>query len=63
MVREMTVRLKGYGIPFFGTRKELIYSKGQGENGEGKGEGMIGEDELVGLQRRMLGLLEEMCME
>ncbi len=64
MVREMTQRLRTLGIPFFGTKAELIRPAGKEETGMGNGEGpkgVIDELELVKLQRKMLALLEEMC--
>jgi hypothetical protein len=69
MVKEMSAKLKGFGVPFFGTRGELVRKKGDvnetGEDkGDGKGEGKkIEEGELVELQRRMIGILEDLCSE
>jgi len=69
MVREMTARLRSLGVPFFGTRTELVRINGKGgaEEGRsagGKGEdGMIDEIELVKLQKKMLALLEDLCSE
>ncbi len=46
MVREMTQRLRTLGIPFFGTKAELIRPAGK-ETGMGDGEGSKGVmDEL-----------------
>lgn len=69
MVKEMSAKLKGFGVPFFGTRAELVRKKGDvNETGEDKedrkGEGKkIDEGELVELQRRMIGILEDLCSE
>lgn len=84
MVREMSVKLKGLGIPFFGTRNDLVVMNGAGptmeeeRHGKGKdprltgggydgavdadrGKKRITEKELVELQRRVLGILEDLC--
>lgn len=84
MVREMSVKLKGLGIPFFGTRNDLVVLNGAsptreeerqgkgthprltggGHDGGGNVDGgkkRITEKELVELQRRMLGILEDLC--
>lgn len=69
MVKEMSAKLKGFGVPFFGTKQELVRAKGEGMgDGNGKGEGdgeskRIDEGELVELQRRMIGILEDLCGE
>lgn len=68
MVREMTVRLRNLGVPFFGTRSDLIIPAGKEklavEAGDSKVEkGKILEVELVNLQKKMLAMLEEMCSE
>lgn len=69
MVREMTVKLRSLGVPFFGTRSELVRVPGrEGAGGGGPvdsndGKGMIDEAELVTLQRKMLGILEDLCSD
>jgi hypothetical protein len=65
MVREMTGRLKTFGVPFFGTRSNLV-RKSTVENGTSipeseKEKGMIDEMELVKLQKKMLAMLEDLC--
>jgi hypothetical protein len=62
MVREMSQRLRNMGIPFFGTKNELVVlaSKGGPENIE---KGKIHEFELIKLQKKMLSLLEDLCKE
>lgn len=59
-------KLQRLGVPFFGTRPELIRYDGgvdgaadeRGDGGEGRG---ITETELLEMQRRMLGILEDLC--
>ena len=67
MVKAMSTELKALGVPFFGTHSNLIRKNGE-QNLEAVGgrdkvekERQIDESELIGLQRRMLALLEEMC--
>jgi hypothetical protein len=67
MVREMTTKLRNLGVPFFGTRSDLvrpIEKEGgiaSGSDGGRGGEGMIDETELVKLQRKMVTILEDLC--
>jgi hypothetical protein len=67
MVREMTAKLRSLGVPFFGTRAELVRVDGKERAEEARsdgpkdGNGAIDEVELVKLQRRMLTLLEDLC--
>lgn len=66
MVREMTTKLRNLGVPFFGTRSDLVRPIGKGgiagggDGGKG-GDGMIDEVELVKLQRKMIAILEDLC--
>ncbi|KFY06275.1 hypothetical protein V491_08739, partial [Pseudogymnoascus sp. VKM F-3775] len=64
MVGEMGAKLHRLGIPFFGTRPELIRYDGgvdgAADEDEGGGKG-ITESELLEMQRRMLGILEDLC--
>lgn len=82
MVKEMSTKLKSMGVPFFGTRTELVRVSGpkdgmikkdkkeeaSGLNLDGssevkKEEGRkIDEEDLIGLQRRMLDILEDLCV-
>ena len=63
MVKEMMAALRNLGVPFFGTRSELVRVPGK-ERGDGKNEqSMIDEAELVKLQRRMLVILEDLCSD
>lgn len=67
MVKEMNVRLKSFGVPFFGTKTELVRMAGKEEVSgfdRTKGEkGVIDEVELVKLQRKMLAILEDLCSD
>jgi hypothetical protein len=66
MVKEMSTKLRGLGVPFFGTRVDLVRPTGKESSGtEGsvglEEKGMIDEVELVRLQRKMLAILEDLC--
>lgn len=72
MVKTLSANLKAMGIPFFGTRSELVRVRGQGEkvgvftidgaaDEREKEDGKIDEEDLIGLQRKMLEILEDMC--
>jgi hypothetical protein len=62
MNREMSNRLRGLGVPFFGTRSDLVRPAGKEPTESTKdGKVMIDEAELVKLQRKMLTMLEELC--
>ena len=62
MVKEMMGALKRLGVPFFGTKSELVkISRKDGTSKEV--DGSIGELELVKLQRRMLVILEDLCSD
>ncbi|KFY54076.1 hypothetical protein V496_07328 [Pseudogymnoascus sp. VKM F-4515 (FW-2607)] len=63
MVGEMGGKLHRLGVPFFGTRSELIrYDGGVDGAADEKDEGGgITESELLEMQRRMLGILEDLC--
>jgi hypothetical protein len=68
LVKEFTSKLRSLGVPFFGTKSELVKRAGKkvdGDQTDGtKNEkGMIDEAELVKLQKRMLGLLEDLCSD
>lgn len=62
MVRETSSRLKDIGVPFFGTRTELVRRSGAPLAGTA-GKPMIDESELVKLQRKMLETLEDACSD
>lgn len=65
MVREMSTRLGGFGVPFFGTKGDLVKpARKEVDSGASKDEsGLIDEAELVKLQRKMLAFLEDLCSE
>lgn len=90
MVREMTAKMRALGVPFFGTRSELVVVKSRPSSKEGtpadekaaekevmkqkeknieeeknvaREQGKISEMELVELQRKMLGILQDLCEE
>lgn len=59
MFSEFHVRLKRLGVPFFGTKAELVRSK-EKKNGELQ-KGMIEQEDLEALQKKMIGILEDLC--
>ncbi|KUJ20356.1 uncharacterized protein LY89DRAFT_730403 [Mollisia scopiformis] len=66
MTREMSSRLRSLGIPFFGTRSDLVRPTTKAEAATSttstkEGKLTIDELELVRLQRKMLNHLEEYC--
>ena len=67
MTKEFSAKLKSLGVPFFGTKGELVRLTKKEENGErasqtsGDGKGVIDELELVKLQKKMINLLEDLC--
>jgi hypothetical protein len=66
MVREMNAKLRSLGVPFFGTKSELVRPAGKDAAGDGghapkDAKGMIDETDLVKLQRKMLAILEDLC--
>jgi hypothetical protein len=66
MTKQMTTKLREFGVPFFGTRSELVKARVQAEGGLGVSQhdkGVIDEVELVNLQRRMLTILEDLCTD
>ena len=69
MVQEMNAKMRSLGIPFFGTRRELVRMAGKenptvdGIDGSKDDNGMIDEIGLVKLQRKMLGILEDLCKD
>lgn len=64
MAKEMTTKLRNMGVPFFGTRTELVRPISIGEaSKEAEGKAVIDEIELVKLQRKMLSILEDLCSD
>jgi hypothetical protein len=52
--------LQGLGVPFFGTRAELVVGDGAAAAGR---EGVVEAAELEGLRRRMVGFLEDLVRD
>jgi hypothetical protein len=69
MVKEMSARLKNLGIPFFGTRTDLVIldsqrkSQGEAWAATERAKGRVDEVELVELQRRVLTILEDLVQD
>jgi hypothetical protein len=66
MVKEMSTKLRSLGIPFFGTRIDLIRPAGKESSGTDRSvdpeeKAMIDEVDLVKLQKKMLAILEDLC--
>lgn len=65
MVREMNSKLKSLGVPFFGTRADLVRPVGKEISSEGgrnpETKAVIDEVDLVKLQKKMLAILEDLC--
>lgn len=69
MVNATEAELQAMGVPFFGTRSELIVS----ENGTGGksddrarksgGTMKLSRKELIDLQKKVLGLLQDLCQD
>lgn len=62
MVREMNAKLRALGVPFFGTRSNLVRPASKIEVAQ-EGKAVIDEADLVKLQRRMLQILEDLCKD
>jgi hypothetical protein len=68
MMKEFTSKLKGLGVPFFGTKSELVHIPRKEANegssdGLGREKGLISEAELIKLQKRILAILEDLCCD
>ncbi|KAH8592445.1 hypothetical protein B0O99DRAFT_629756 [Bisporella sp. PMI_857] len=68
MMREFTAKLKSLGVPFFGTKAELIKLAKEGAadtppQGVKDGKVIIDEVELIQLQKKMITILEDLCAE
>lgn len=57
----MNTKLRGLGVPFFGTKTELVRPANKKSDQPLDGKEMINEVDLVKLQRRMLEMLEDLC--
>ncbi|KAI9799650.1 MAG: hypothetical protein M1833_003965 [Piccolia ochrophora] len=71
MAVSMNTELRSLGVPFFGTKGQLVTPKGDstiapssdGTSAQGNSSDKISIAELQRLQKRMLDLLEDMCKE
>jgi len=69
MTKEFSAKLKSLGVPFFGTRSELVRvtkkdgSEEKDAQHSSGGKGMIDELDLIKLQKKMISLLEDLCGE
>ncbi|MCJ1477178.1 hypothetical protein MMC13_005849 [Lambiella insularis] len=65
MVIATKAELQALGIPFFGIRPELVVSDAVDETEERKSGGptKLTQQEVIDLQKRVLGLLEDLCQE
>lgn len=72
MVAAMTAELRNLGVPFFGTKSDLLRTRQDGETSaderghdfiQGDSKATLGQDELQKLQKRMLELLEDLCKD
>ena len=64
MADALTSELRGMDIPFFALKQSLIFDSDHPETTTSEsGNTRVSRSELVDLQRRMLGLLEDMCKE
>jgi hypothetical protein len=66
MTKQMTSKLREFGVPFFGTKSELVKAYVKGEGGieaSQQDKGFVDELELVELQRKMLTILEDLCTD
>lgn len=62
MSKALDTELRHLGTPFFAIRSELVGAEHSIGETVGK-PAAITKEELVKLQRRMLGLLEDLCKE
>ncbi|KAF2834771.1 hypothetical protein M501DRAFT_963871, partial [Patellaria atrata CBS 101060] len=60
MYKTMCAELKGLGVPFFGTKSDLILNPQDLETDHQRPKFKVTEAELLSLQRRMLEYLEDM---
>jgi len=69
MMKEFSSKLKSLGVPFFGTKVELVnLAKKDGTDEDRSkepkdGKGMIDELELLKFQKKMITLLEDLCSD
>lgn len=69
MADALAAELRGMDIPFFTLRKDLVKStpntgdSSQSKTSTAAASSSVTEPELLELQKRMLGLLEDLCKE
>lgn len=63
MATALMSELRGLDIPFFALKQSLVVESDRPSEVDGLGSGKVTKAELVELQRRMLGLLEDLCKE
>ncbi|PNS15767.1 hypothetical protein CAC42_4219 [Sphaceloma murrayae] len=60
MINAMTAELKALGVPFFGTRSDVLLERGGAADDTLKIPAKISSEDLRGLQQRMITYLEDM---
>ena len=60
MLKAMHAELQEMGVPFFGTKAHLVDKGDGGESKPGQGKA-IDKQQMFGLQKKMLDLLEDLC--
>jgi hypothetical protein len=63
MATALMSELRGLDIPFFALKQSLVVESDRPSEVGGLDSGKVTKAELVELQRRMLGLLEDLCKE
>ncbi|KAF7718363.1 Uncharacterized protein PECH_001041 [Penicillium ucsense] len=63
MANALMAELRGLKIPFFVTQKSLIHQEAAPSNSNEQTGDSLTNSDLSNLQRRMLGLLEDICKE
>ena len=63
MANALISELRSMDIPFFALKQSLILESDHPETTSEPGNTKLSRSELVDLQRRMLGLLEDLCKE
>lgn len=63
MAAALMSELRGLDIPFFALKQSLVVESDRPAEMDGLDSGKVTKSELIELQRRMLGLLEDLCKE
>lgn len=63
MATALMSELRGLDIPFFALKQSLVVDSDRPSEVNGLDSGKVTKAELLELQRRMLGLLEDLCKE